>query len=152
MGDRIAVMRNGVLQQVAPPREIYDKPANIYVAGFIGSPTMNFIPVTIQGKTAKASGFELELPHAPGTDRATLGLRPEALTEHPTDGHDGLDLKVEVVEVLGPDQFLYGKVGGNAIAARVDPKLRVEPGERIRLGMNTRRVHLFDDVTGEAIL
>ncbi len=64
MGDRIAVMRDGVLQQVAAPREIYDNPANVYVAGFIGSPTMNFVPVSVQGTTARASGFEVELPQA----------------------------------------------------------------------------------------
>src|SRR5438105_1054202 len=120
MGDRIAVMRDGVLQQVAPPREIYDQPANMYVAGFIGSPTMNFIPVTVQGKTAKASGFDIELPTAAGVEKGVLGIRPEALTEHPTDGHPGMDLKVEVSEVLGADQFLYGVVGADTITARVD--------------------------------
>src|SRR2546427_1372153 len=152
MGDRIAVMRDGVLQQVAPPREIYDDPANMYVAGFIGSPTMNFIPVTIQGTTAKASGFELELPRPPGVDKGVLGIRPEALTEHPRDGHSGLDLKVEVAEVLGADQFLYGTVGGDAITARVDPNMKVSPGDRIRLGVDMRRLHLFDGPTGRAIL
>ncbi len=151
MGDRIAVMRDGVLQQVAPPREIYDNPANMYVAGFIGSPTMNFVPVTVQGTTAKASGFELELPRAPGVDKGVLGIRPEALTEHPREGHSGLDLKVEVAEVLGADQFIYGVVGGDAITARVDPNLKVSPGDRVRLGVDMRRLHLFDGPTGRAI-
>src|SRR2546425_4286482 len=125
MGDRIAVMRDGVLQQVAPPREIYDNPANMYVAGFIGSPTMNFIPVRIHNTTAKASGFEIELPRAPGVENGILGIRPEALDEHPRESQVGLDLKVEVVEVLGADQFLYGKVGGDTITARVNPNLKV---------------------------
>src|SRR5438067_3924161 len=87
MGDRIAVMRDGVLQQVAPPRDIYENPANMYVAGFIGSPGMNFVDVTVQGKTARASGFEVELPVAPGVEKGVLGIRPEALTEHPKEGH-----------------------------------------------------------------
>jgi multiple sugar transport system ATP-binding protein len=152
MGDRIAVMRDGILQQVAPPREIYDNPANMYVAGFIGSPTMNFIPVTVQGTTVKASGFELELPRAPGVEKGTLGIRPEALTERPKEGHAGLDLKVEVVEILGSDQFLYGTVGSDSITARVDPNLKVEPGDRVRLGVDTRRLHLFDVETEKAIL
>ncbi len=152
MGDRIAVMKDGVLQQVAPPREIYDNPANMYVAGFIGSPTMNFIPVTVQGTTAKASGFDIELPTPPGVEKGVLGIRPEALTEHPRDGHSGLDLKVEVTEVLGADQFIYGTVGGDAITARVDPNLKVTPGDRIRLGVDMRRLHLFDGPTGKAIL
>src|ERR1700736_724911 len=152
MGDRIAVMKDGILQQVAPPREIYDNPANMYVAGLIGSPTMNFVPVTVQGKTAKATGFELELPTAPGVEKGVLGIRPEALTEHPRDGHSGLDLKVEVSEVPGADQFLYGTVGGDAITARVDPNLNVAPGDRVRLGVDMRRLHLFDGPTGRAIL
>src|SRR6195256_5062968 len=152
MGDRIAVMKDGILQQVAPPREIYDNPANMYVAGFIGSPTMNFIPATRPGATAKTSGFELELPRAPGVEKGTLGIRPEALTERPKEGHAGLDLKVEVVEILGSDQFLYGTVGADAITARVDPNLKVEPGDRIRLGVDTRRLHLFDLETEKAIL
>jgi multiple sugar transport system ATP-binding protein len=151
MGDRIAVMKDGILQQVAPPREIYDKPVNMYVAGFIGSPTMNFIPVTVSGTTAKATGFELELPIAPGIEKGVLGIRPEALTEHPREGHSGLDLKVEVSEVLGADQFLYGTVGGDAITARVDPNLTVSPGDRVRLGVDMRRLHLFDGPTGKAI-
>jgi len=151
MGDRIAVMKDGILQQVAPPRQIYDNPVNMYVAGFIGSPTMNFVPVTVQGTTAKATGFELELPTAPGIERGVLGIRPEALTEHPREGHSGLDLKVEVTEVLGADQFLYGTVGGDTITARVDPNLKVSPGDRVRLGVDMRRLHLFDGPTGKAI-
>src|ERR687888_846984 len=69
MGDRIALMYNGVLQQVGPPGEIYDHPANLFVAGFIGTPTMNFVPVTISNSTAKASGFELKLPKAVGVEK-----------------------------------------------------------------------------------
>ena len=151
MGDRIAVMKDGILQQVAPPRQIYDNPVNMYVAGFIGSPAMNFIPVTVQGTTAKATGFELELPTAPGIEKGVLGIRPEALTEHPREGHSGLDLKVDVCEVLGADQFLYGTVGGDAITARVDPNMKVSPGDRVRLGVDMRRLHLFDGPTGKAI-
>lgn len=152
MGDRIAVMRDGVLQQVAPPREIYENPANLYVAGFIGSPTMNFIPVTISNQTAKASGFTVELPSAPGIEKGILGIRPEALTEHPKEGHAGLELNVEVVEILGSDQYLYGTVGGDNITARVDPKLKVEAGDKVRLGLDMRRLHVFDTESEKAIL
>jgi multiple sugar transport system ATP-binding protein len=152
MGDRIAVMRDGVLQQVAPPRDIYENPANLYVAGFIGSPGMNFVDVTVQGKTAKASGFEVELPQAPGLERGILGIRPEALTERHREDHQGIELKVEVVEILGSDQYLYGTVAGDQITARVDPKLKVGPGDLVRLGVDTRRLHLFDPVTEKAIL
>src|SRR5260370_30433758 len=87
MGDPITVMKDGILQQVAPPRQIYDNPVHMYVAGFIGSPTMNFIPVTVQGTTAKASGFDIELPTAPGVEWSVLGILPEALTDHAGQGH-----------------------------------------------------------------
>jgi multiple sugar transport system ATP-binding protein len=160
MGDRIAVMRDGVLQQVAPPREIYDRPANMYVAGFIGSPTMNFIPVTIQGKTAKTPGLSVELPAAPGIEKAVLGVRPEAMTEKVREdsnasgasGASMLDMTVEVTEILGADQFVYGMVAGDSITARVDPQLKVDPGDHLRLAIDTRRLHLFDPTTGVAVL
>jgi multiple sugar transport system ATP-binding protein len=152
MGDRIAVMSQGVLQQVAPPRELYDHPANMYVAAFIGSPTMNFIPVGMQGRTATASGFEVELPQANGAARAVLGIRPENLDEHPRPGGPSLDMKVEVVEVLGSDQYLYGQVGADTLTARVDPQLKVAVGDRVRLGIDPRRLHLFDPETEKALL
>jgi multiple sugar transport system ATP-binding protein len=152
MGDRIAVLKEGVLQQVAPPREIYDHPANMYVAAFIGSPTMNMIPVTIDGKTARASGFEVELPRAIGVKKAILGIRPEALTERPAEGFQMLDLKVEVVEILGSDQYLFGTIGGDTITARVDPNLNVAPGDHVRLSLDTRRLHAFDPDDEKALL
>src|SRR3989441_193542 len=136
MGDRIAVMKEGVLQQVASPREIYDDPANMYVAGFIGSPKMNFIPVTISGKTTRASGFTLDLPKAPGIEKGVLGIRPEDMTEVPHEGFPQIEMNVEVVEVLGSDQFLYGKVGGDDIIARLDPQFKVAVGDRVRLNVN----------------
>ncbi|MHB8611418.1 MAG: ABC transporter ATP-binding protein [Candidatus Dormibacteraceae bacterium] len=151
MGDRIAVMRDGVLQQVAPPREIYDQPANMYVAGFIGSPTMSFIPVSVQGTTAKASGFEIELPRAPDVEKAVLGLRPEAMTEDIRDGQPVIDFKVEVAEILGADQFIYGTVGADAVSARIDPQRKIDAGDRVRLSVDMRRLHLFDPATGTTL-
>jgi multiple sugar transport system ATP-binding protein len=152
MGDRIAVMKEGVLQQVASPREIYDDPVNMYVAGFIGSPKMNFIPVAVSGKTAKASGFSLELPKAPGIERGILGIRPEDLTEVPHEGFPKIEMKVEVVEVLGSDQFLYGKVGADDVIARLDPQFKVSVDDVVPLHMNMRRLHLFDVGSERAVL
>ncbi len=151
MGDRIAIMYDGVLQQVGTPDEIYDHPANLFVAGFIGSPTMNFVPVTTQDGTAKASGFEVELPAPVESARGTLGFRPEALTDRVQDGA-AMDMKVDVVERLGSDQFLYGQVGSDAVTARVDPRLKVAPGDRVRLGLDTRSLHLFDGQTEQALI
>ncbi len=151
MGDRIAVMKDGVLQQVAPPREIYDEPVNMYAAGFIGSPRMNFLPVTISDHKAKASGLELNLPKAPGVERGILGIRPEHFLPNVSGDDAAIDLKVEVLEVLGSDQYLYGKVGSDDIIARVDPQLKVSVGDRVRLGVDIQRLHLFDPATEQAI-
>jgi multiple sugar transport system ATP-binding protein len=152
MGDRIAVMRDGLLQQVASPRDIYDNPANMYVAGFIGSPKMNFIPVTVSGKTATASGFSIELPIAPPVEKGMLGIRPEDLTDVPREGFPQVDVRIDVVEILGSDQFLYGKVGGDDVIARVDPQLKVAVGDRVKLNVNMRRLHLFDRETEKALV
>jgi multiple sugar transport system ATP-binding protein len=151
MGDRIAVMKEGLLQQVAPPRELYDHPVNMYVAGFIGSPRMNFIPVTLDGKVAKASGFSVEFASAPGIQKGVLGIRPEDLDEQLREGGPKIDIKVEVVEVLGSDQFLYGKVGTDDVIARLDPQFKVAPGDTVQLGLNMRRLHLFDAETEKAL-
>ncbi len=152
MGDRIAVMKDGVLQQVAPPREIYDEPVNMYVAGFIGSPRMNFLPVTVSDHRAKASGFEIDLPKAPGLERGVLGIRPEHFLPSISGDEAPIDLKVEVLEVLGADQYLYGKVGSDDLIARVDPQLKVAVGDLVRLGVNMDRLHLFDPETEKAVL
>ena len=151
MGDRIAVMKDGVLQQVAPPREIYTQPVNMYVAGFIGSPRMNFLPVTISDHQAKASGFQLKLPKAPGVERGIMGIRPEHFLPNVSSVDAAVDLKVEVVEVLGSDQYLYGKVGSDDLIARVDPQLKVTVGDRVRLGVDTQRLHLFEIETEKAL-
>jgi multiple sugar transport system ATP-binding protein len=156
MGDRIAVLRDGVLQQVAPPREIYDHPANVYVAGFIGSPKMNFMPVTVNGTTAKSSGFEIELKKAPGVQKGTLGIRPEDLTEHPPRSANGssaptVDMRVDVVEVLGSDQYLYGRIGGDDVIARVEPQFKASIGDNVRLYIDEERMHLFDSATEQAV-
>ncbi len=152
MGDRIAIMNAGILQQVGTPGEIYDHPANLFVAGFIGSPTMNFIPATVSNGSAKASGFELKLPKALPPGKGTLGFRPETLTDRIADEGDVLEMKVDVVERLGSDQFLYGQVGSDAVTARVDPKMKVEPGDKVRLGLDKRTLHFFEAETEQALL
>ena len=152
MGDRIAIMNGGILQQVGTPGDIYDHPANLFVAGFIGSPTMNFVPVTTSDSTATASGFEVKLPRSVPSGKGTLGFRPENVTDRITDQSGALDMKVDVVERLGSDQFLYGQVGSDSVTARVDPKMKVEPGDKVRLGLDTRTLHLFDAQTELALM
>ena len=152
MGDRIAIMNAGILQQVGTPGEIYDHPANLFVAGFIGSPTMNFVPATTENGTAKASGFSVKLPKAVSATKGTLGFRPEAVTDRIVDDANSMQMKVDVVERLGSDQFLYGKVGGDSVTARVDPRMKVDPGDTVKLGLDTRTLHFFDAETELALL
>jgi multiple sugar transport system ATP-binding protein len=152
MGDRIAVMRDGVLQQLAPPKELYDRPANIYVAGFIGSLKMNFLPVGIEDGRVRASGFELRLGLPVPAREAVLGVRPEHFVESPGEGRTTVRLAVDIVEVLGSDQLLHGTCGGDSLVARVSAKLRVAPGETVTLGLDENAVHLFDPQTEQALL
>ena len=144
-------MNAGILQQVGTPGDIYDHPANLFVAGFIGTPTMNFIPASVTDSTAKASGFEVKLPKPVNTQKGTIGFRPEAITDRVTDGEAALDMKVDVVERLGSDQFLYGSVGGDQVTARVDPRMSVAPGDRVKLGLDLRGIHFFDAETEKAV-
>jgi multiple sugar transport system ATP-binding protein len=172
MGDRVAVLRNGELQQLGPPRVLYDTPANMFVAGFIGAPTMNFLRVEIVaengGAAAAAGSFRLALPDelkprlAPYIGRkATLGLRPEALSRAADDAPAALAGRVAFVEDFGATQLAHLDVdlaeALRELAVEPDeiatsPRLRatldatrpVRVGERLRLAIDARRVHLFD--------
>jgi multiple sugar transport system ATP-binding protein len=145
-------MNAGILQQVGTPGDIYDHPANLFVAGFIGSPTMNFVPATVENGSAKASGFSVKLPKPVSATKGTLGFRPEAVTDRIVDGGTAMEMKVDVVERLGSDQFLYGQVGGDQVTARVDPRMAVQPGDKVRLGLDTRTIHFFDAESEQALL
>jgi multiple sugar transport system ATP-binding protein len=112
---------------------------------------MNFLPVTISDHQAKASGFELTLPKASGLARGVVGIRPEHFLPNVSAADAAIDLKVEVLEVLGADQYLYGKVGSDDLIARVDPQLKVAVGDHVRLGVNMPRLHLFDAETEKAL-
>ena len=141
MGDRIAVMKDGVLQQVGPPRHVYDHPANLFVAGFIGTPAMSFIPVAVAGRIVKVR-----------VDEGVLGIRAEALHENAAPGEPTLELEVDTVEILGRDQFVVGAVGDNPVVARIDSHVKVGRGERLRLGLDPERIHLFDGRSGQAVV
>jgi len=152
LGDRIAVMKDGVLQQVAPPEVIYEHPANMFVAGFIGTPAMNLIPVDFRGRTARGSALRIELPREPRLKSGVLGIRPEAMHEHASMGEPTIDVQVDWAEMLGRDQLVYGTVGDDAIVARVDSHMKISRGERVKLGIDMQHIHLFDAQTGQAVL
>ena len=164
LGDRVVVMKDGWVQQVVEPLELYGKPANKFVAGFIGSPAMNFVDVTVSDSGgalwADAENLRLKVPQqlAEGVrahtgKRLTLGVRPEAL--HLANGSDPSEYSfataVDVVEPLGNEILVNFRAGGAAMVARVDPAVRVKAHEGIRVALDPARVHFFDEKSGAAI-
>jgi len=164
LGDRVIVMRDGLVQQVGEPLDLYNSPANRFVAGFIGSPAMNFASVTMMdgnGRlTAKNAGLQLEVP-ASHTERlrshvgreVTIGIRPENLHVATDSDPAGLTFpsKVEVVEQLGSEILLDVRVGDDTMVAAVDPTTRARVQDQIHLAVNPARLHFFDAKTEMAI-
>jgi multiple sugar transport system ATP-binding protein len=155
MGDRVAVIRDGVLQQVAVPRILYDAPVNSFVAGFIGSPAMNLLDATIVENGVQIGGSVVALPRmfaqAVGMGPVTVGLRPEAF-ELAGDG-DGIPIVVKLVEELGAEAYIYGQMAGTPAASpeivvRVAPTVVVKIGDRITLRVKNDSMLLFDAESG----
>jgi multiple sugar transport system ATP-binding protein len=156
LGDRVVVMRNGRIQQIGTPLEVYGRPANKFVAGFIGAPAMNFLDVAIRGGrgqlSAETSGLRLYVsePNGAGLERwvgkrVIMGFRPEHLVIG--DGPEGraFDARVEVVEQLGSEILLETHVGEARVAvARVAAETPVSPGDQVRLSVQPGRLHFFD--------
>jgi multiple sugar transport system ATP-binding protein len=157
MGDRVAVLKDGVLQQCDTPRRMYDHPDNVFVAGFIGSPAMNLfdVPVVDGGVKFGEGIHEIERSRLVDAGKeVTLGVRPEDLTIT-TEGK-GLAVTVEVVEELGADAYIYGSTTETAgdikpIIARVDGRTPPEKGAVVNLTPKTGHVHLFNAETGRRI-
>jgi len=155
MGDRVAVLKDGVLQQVDTPRNLYDKPNNAFVAGFIGSPAMNLLTVPVSGGKAMLGSHGVDVPASAGSS-VTVGVRPEGFVPAST----GFDVNVEVVEELGSDAFVYGKPAdstvkfanatdeGAQVIVRWDPKNPPKPGSKITVAPVADSIHLFDATTG----
>ncbi len=164
LGDRVVVMKDGLVQQVGEPLELYGRPANRFVAGFIGSPAMNFAEVVIsnsaQGVWAEAAGLRVRVPPARTEDlrrhageKVLLGVRPEALRiANGADVADyALDCTVEVVEPLGNEILLDVRAGNHPLVARVDPATRVKVHQSLRLALDPERLHFFDAKAEAAI-
>jgi multiple sugar transport system ATP-binding protein len=164
LGDRVVVMKDGWIQQVGEPLELYGQPTNKFVAGFIGSPAMNFVDVGIAeangSVVAETQGLRLTVPPArAGGLRAfkgqqvSLGVRPEDV--HVATGADpatlSFDANVEVVEPLGSEILLDVRVGRSTIVARVEPSVRVKVHEGVRLAINADHLHFFDAKTEQTI-
>ncbi len=167
LGSRVAVMKGGLLQQFDAPQHLYDNPRNVFVAGFIGSPAMNFLDAQIVerdgGLFAEGAGFDLGLPEAIANQvqayagqNVILGIRPEDFTsEQMMEGGtpaERMSVQVSVVEPLGSEQVIYGRLEETEVVTQLDPRLAIEPDQELTLYANTERLHLFDRETEESLL
>jgi multiple sugar transport system ATP-binding protein len=158
LGDRVVVMKDGYVQQVGSPLVVYGKPANRFVAGFIGAPAMNFVDVTVKGGTVEGAGISLTVNEASAPALAkydgrkvVMGMRPEHLVLGNNSGR-AFDAKVEVVEQLGSEIILETRVGPVRVtAARVPPETAVAAGDTVKLSVQPGRLHFFDPQTEAAI-
>jgi multiple sugar transport system ATP-binding protein len=163
MGQRIAVMNDGALQQVGTPRQLYDSPVNRFVAGFIGSPAMNFVDMSVDGSTERPQlvGEGMTIPLSASNrsiaTRATngkvvAGFRPEHIeVGEAKDGAVGFRANADVVEYLGNEELLHLGVGGRDVVAIVESAHRIKPGDVLDVHVPLERVHLFDTESGAAL-
>ena len=164
MGTRIVVMKDGVVQQVADPQTIYQYPANMFVATFIGSPQMNLIQCEVKEKNDKLymefDGNSIEISEDKAktlkdnnyvNKNVIMGIRPESISVESSEVKNTIRVKVEVAEMLGSETYLYLNLDGNNIIARVDPSTRVKIGKEINISFDMDKIHLFDKKTEKAI-
>jgi multiple sugar transport system ATP-binding protein len=143
LGDRVAVLGDGRLQQCDTPRELYARPANMFVAGFIGSPSMNLCRVTCTNGSVELGGVSFAVP--PGArGEVVVGLRPECLEL----AAEGIPAEVEVVEEIGADSYVFAAADVGKLVARVDTRLAPERGSHVALRPRPDEAHLFDPATG----
>ncbi len=180
LGDRVAVLRDGTVQQCDTPEQLFERPANVFVAAFMGSPAMNLVDAEVRGGRLHAAGLDLPLPRRTAPDGAVIaGIRPTDLVAEPEGDAPRLRVQLEVVERLGSESHLIfpvdaAKPGGQAAAATVEAnendeatllaaddrarftavvpgRRRFAPGEAVELGVPPEAVHLFDPATGDAL-
>jgi multiple sugar transport system ATP-binding protein len=157
MADRIAVLNGGFIEQMGPPLELFDRPVNRFVAGFIGSPAMNFLDATVTASTAngvviKGHDWELQVPTGPGLEvgrQVTLGVRPEHFDL--TDDARALQAKVQIVEPTGSETYIHAAIGEHPVTCVTRVRLSAQPGDTIRLAPHADRLHLFDRESGKRI-
>ena len=167
LGTRIVVMKDGVVQQVDTPQNLYDKPCNLFVAGFMGSPQMNFLDgvVAIQGETAyvKVADQQIELPPAKSKKliegkydgkTVTIGIRPEDVDDSEMFvkvAKATFESTINVYELLGAEVFLYFDIAGQPVTARVDARTTARPGDKVKVGFDVEKIHVFDKETEKVI-
>jgi len=161
LADRLIVMNAGVAEQIGTPLDVYTEPATVFVAGFIGSPAMNFLPgtVTTDGRGVTLDGSSQTLPVAPPSsasrEKITVGIRPEHL-EPTSPDTASLALSVDLVEALGADSLVHGQLAGttqgSAVTVRVDGARRVAAGEALSLAVAPEHIHFFDADDGRRLV
>lgn len=168
LGTRIVVMKDGFIQQVDSPQNLYHRPKNLFVAGFIGSPQMNFITSIAIKEDDNVfltfNEFKIKLPETKAkliidgdyiNKEVVLGIRPEDLHDEEVflaaSPNSVLECNVEVTEMLGAEIFLYLTVGENPITARVDPRSQAKSGDKIKVAIDTNKIHIFDKTTEQTI-
>jgi sn-glycerol 3-phosphate transport system ATP-binding protein len=149
LGERICVIDNGVIQQVGTPQEVYDAPANAFVAGFLGSPAMNLLRVAVTAGQAMLGGCPVAAAQ-PGLTEVTVGIRPEAL-QITGDQADGIHMVVDYHEPLGSHVLVYGTVDGSEVVVDAGLAVRPEPGTVLSLAVTPGAAYLFDAATGAAL-
>ena len=162
MGQRIAVMKDGVLQQCDTPEKVYNEPANKFVAGFIGAPPMNFMAAEIEGGKVKTAHFSLPLPadHPAAKmngKKVTLGIRPESIYDAtmnlmiPVSAENTISAQVDVMELLGHQYVSYLKIGEETVLATLDSGTKIKMGDSAKFAVDLAALHIFDAETEQAI-
>jgi multiple sugar transport system ATP-binding protein len=162
LGERIVVMNQGVIQQIAPPTELYNKPQNMFVAGFIGSPAMNFMDALIVSGKAFVEGAAFTLPERMASGlrayegkQVVMGIRPEHVYgedfAHGVSKEHRLTAVIQVIEHLGSENLLYFRVGGRMVAAKVNPETQACTGQSKTFVLDLNKVHFFDAQTEQRI-
>ena len=153
MSDRVAIFDKGVVQQVGTPLELYDKPANAFVAGFLGSPPMNFLEGEIVDGQVRGSGYAFALPAWAGSmargAAVILGLRPEDISLR--DGAGPVAASISLVEPMGSSTIVYTRIGENLVAIETGKDTNLGAGSAVSLDIDPNRLHLFDAVTGRSL-
>ncbi|GAA0300737.1 multiple sugar transport system ATP-binding protein [Gracilibacillus halotolerans] len=164
MATRLVVLKDGLIQQVGAPKEVYDKPNNIFVGGFIGSPAMNFFNGTLEEGSISLGETKVAVPEGKMKvlreqgyigKEVVLGVRPEDIHDEPVflDANQGsrITATIEVAELMGSESYLYSEVNGQDFVARVDSRTDVQGGEKIELAFDMNKCHFFDMETEERI-
>ncbi|KOF17689.1 sugar ABC transporter ATPase [Ensifer adhaerens] len=164
MADRVVVMNGGVIEQVGPPQELYHRPVSQFVAGFIGSPAMNFMPATLvsggkgllvqleDGSSLPVPVARIELYERHVGKTVTFGIRPESISDRQErPGFAEIQAKIDLVEPLGPETMVYFAVGDRGLCACIDPESNPKPKSTMPLSFNMNQMHLFDPTTGRSL-